>query len=92
MKNLLPNSRIPLNLIWRWQNPASRLVPRFIEEHRRSHLALFLCPRFYGRLYGAPLGGRFSDSGRTNSVQSASLLVGPNGGSSQFFIRGLSHV
>ncbi|WP_271272861.1 hypothetical protein [Aliamphritea hakodatensis] len=38
--------------------------------------------RVYGGLCGGASARRFSEYGRTNSAQSASLLVGPNGGSS----------
>ena len=80
MKHLL-NLTLGVILARHWQNPVPRLVPRITRTHKRSPATLFLCLSVFGRLCGGASARRFSFDGRTNSVQSASLLVGPNGGS-----------
>lgn len=90
MKYLL-NLTHGVTLARHWQHPVPRLVPRIKRTHKRSLVTLFLCLSVFGRLCGGASARRFSFDGRTNSVQSASLLVGPNGGS--FLIqRRLHHV
>lgn len=80
MKYHLPKLSLRLNLAWRWQNPAPRLVPRNTER-TGVHQQRFFCACVLMVGCAEALRRAVFCDGRTNSVQSASLLVGPNGGS-----------
>ena len=52
----------------------------------------FFMPMFYGGLCGSAPARRSSEYGSSNPVQSATLLLGTNGGSSQPFSEDAYHV
>jgi len=89
MKHLL-NLNLGVILQRHWQNPAPSLNPR-ITERISVHLKRFFCAHRFMVGCAEALRRAVFCSGRFNSVRPATLLLEPNGGSSQTY-RGLYHV